>query len=58
MHACMFLILFLILNFDRVFSSSERVPEVPEVSLTARVMTLLIFYGAGYLILSRVRSRR
>lgn len=57
-HACLFLVIFLILNFDRLFGSPERVAGVPEVSMAARVMTLLLFYGAGYLILSRVRSRR
>lgn len=57
-HACIFLVIFLILNFDRFFGSAARAADVPEVSIAASLITLLLFYGAGYLLFSRVRSQR
>ncbi len=57
-HVCIYLILLLVVNFDRWFGSAEEVAKAREVSFTAIAMTLLLFYGAGYAIFSRVRSRR
>jgi hypothetical protein len=57
-HACIFVILFLSVNFDRFFGQAEGAQDLPEVSITASVITLLLFYGVGYLIFSRVRARR
>jgi predicted Na+-dependent transporter len=57
-HACIFVILFLAVNFDRFFGSAESLQDIPKVSITASVITLLLFYGVGYMIFSRVRASR
>ena len=44
-HICIFVILFLAVNFDRFFDSAESAQDIPKVSITAGVITLLLFYG-------------
>jgi hypothetical protein len=57
-HICIFLVIFLYLNFDRFFGSSEGAAGDPEVRMGVSVFTLLLLYGAGYLMFARVRSRK
>ena len=57
-HICIFSIFYVVVNFDRFFGSKEHVAEVAEVSIAASVITLLLLYGAGYLVFSRARSPR
>ncbi len=55
---CIFLVIFAVLNFDRFFGSTKDDAPIPQVSIFASVITLLLFYGLGYAIFSRVRARR
>ena len=57
-HAVAFVVIVMFVNFDRFFVSPQADPELPQVSFTASVITLLLFYGLGYAVISRVRSRR
>jgi hypothetical protein len=57
-HFCIFLAIFAALNFDRFFGSTKNDAPIPKVSIFASVITLLLFYGLGYAIFSRVRGRR
>jgi hypothetical protein len=53
-HVFAFLVILLVVNRDKYFGSPEVDAEVPQVSITV----LVLFYGLGYAMFSRVRSRR
>ena len=57
-HFSIFLAIFAVLNFDRFFGSTKNDAPIPQVSIFASLITLLLFYGLGYALFSRVRARR
>lgn len=57
-HAGLFMILVLVVNLERFFGSTGDAVGVPEFSISASVITLLLFYAVAYTVFSRVRSRR
>lgn len=57
-HCFIFLALFLMVNFNRFFGSLSEVDGEPKVSLLGSFLGLLFFYGIGYFVFSRGRSRK
>ena len=57
-HLFIYLILLFFANYNRIFGSPEEIEEGKRISFTASVITILLFYGVGYFVFSRIRPRR
>jgi uncharacterized Tic20 family protein len=57
-HFSLYLALLFVANFNRFFGTPSEAADAPKISITGSVLGILMFYGIGYMIFARARSRK